>query len=253
MNLTRREVLASALGLGTLTAVSGTASADHASAKQRDTTISADSEWLSTYAPMLDLSDVPSANHPTLYGWKVANPNQDLTVGVYVTKYAQQRATWTFTSHPGDHEWILVFVDDRGEVDHTSYSMFHWLRAFELEPTVYDEDGGHHPVFRPAKKFHHLIPQDSVPDSGVLLDVSSLGDYESQSGPLFDALDSGLEKDMESGSVHHPWALAASGGQSDWWSEDGAAKYNVYLAKAWAKLGIYGADSMDPGDSEVLE
>jgi len=255
--VSRRAALKSIAQVGATGAALGTvttpAVASHADEKYRSSTITFDREWLETYSPMLDLRDVPVQNHPTLYGWKVTSNNSEIEydVGVYAAGYALQRDVWTVTSHAGDHEWVYVFVDRRtGEIDHVSYTAYHWLRGYVSNPAVYTDDGGVHPTLKVAPTYHNYIPQNGARDSSVLLDVSSLGDSESRSGPLYRWLANGMESDLATGAVHHPWNLSKSGPMDDWWSRQGFSSINFWIVRVWSLIGIKGADRADFGEAD---
>lgn len=260
----RRDVL-KALGGGlggvaTLAASSGTAAASHADTEKESTRIRHDRAWLEYYAPMLDLRHVPQTNEPDLYGWRVSSTDsgRELEVGVYAAEYAVQHGRINLTSHAGDHEWIYVFVDPAtGEVDHVSYAAYHWLRGYLTDPYIHSDGTGEHPVFRVANRYHNYIPLTSTPDSAVDLGVDSLGDSESESGPIYWWLDNGMEPALAKGAVHDPWLLARDGPLDAWWSREGAGRTNRYLVDAWATLGfgygiaIRGSDAADPGDANL--
>lgn len=261
--VTRREVI-KVLGAGTagtmsLATATGTVAASHADTKKNHATISDDTAWLENYAPMLDLRDVPRTNHPELLGWRFTSTDSDkLDVGVYAAEYAVQDDWLTLTSHAGDHEWIYVFVDpDTGEIDHVSYAFYHWLRGYELEPYVDPDTSGSHPVFRVAKTYHNYVPLTTTPDTAVQMDVSSLGDYSSRTGPLYSWMDNGMESDLARGAVHNPWVMSSDGPLDAWWSEDGSGRVNKWIVSAWASVGfgfgfgIRGAEQADPGDASI--
>lgn len=257
--VTRRTVLSrsgQALGGGAaLAASTGGAAASHAGTKPDHVTITEDTEWLTHYAPMLDLRHVPSENHPTLRGWRFTSRDDELDwdVGVYAAEYGVQDDVWTITSHAGDHEWVYVFVDPRtGEVDHVSYTAYHWLQGYVTSPNTNTEDGGEHPTLTVSPTYHNYIPSATTSESAVLLDVRSLGDPDSQTGPLYQWLDNGMETDLAEGAVHNPWNLSRTGALTDWWSREGMSRTNYWIVKVWALMGIRGADRADLGDRGSL-
>lgn len=268
--VTRRRVLSSiaggVAGLGTVGAVSGNVSAAtpdvdrFADSKPRHVTIQYDEPWLNRYSPMLDLTAVRITNRPTLRGWRVSSSEWDTEVGVYACEYAVQRDVTTLTSHAGDHEWIYVFVDpDTGDVQSTSYTAYHWLRGYVLNPSVYqDGEGGRHPRFAVAPTYHNYAPlSSSDTPNAVLLETQTLGDNGTRSGPLYSWLKNGMAEDMEPGAVHHPWNLAPDGPLDAWWSEDGSGRTNRWIVNAWAfvgftvGVGIRGSGNADLGDAQI--
>lgn len=247
---------------GSVTAVSATAAArsvdTFANAKPESVSISHDTEFLNRYRPLLDTSNVPFDNRPTLYGWKLTNRDEDVetVAAVYCCEYAVQKDVLTLTSHPGDHEWIYVFVDpDSGEVTEVSYCAYHWLRGYVLNPPVYGGEGEDHPMFRIAPTYHNYIPMTEETDSSVLFEPKSLGDYSSRSGPVYQWLENGMAEDMEPGAVHEPWLLNSSGPLDAWWRQD-TTGINMYILDAWqfaaftVGIGIAGSENASFGDAE---
>lgn len=232
---------------------------DFAAAKPDSVTITTgDSAFLNRYRPLLDTRHVPFENRPTLYGWKATNRDSgvETDVAVYACEYAVQRDRISLTSHPGDHEWIYVFVDsDSGEVTEVSYTAYHWLRGYVLNPPLWTEDGGDHPMFQIAKTYHNYIPMTEKADSSVLFDPKTLGDVETESGPLYQWLANGMAESMEPGAVHNPWLLDSDGPLDAWWSED-AGGVNQYILDAWQFLaftvgiGTAGSENSSFGDGE---
>lgn len=238
------------------------ASEAHADAKPEDASITGDdTEWLERYRPLLDTRNVPVQNLPNLRGWKVTSddPTVETDVGVYACEYAVQRDTLSLTSHAGDHEWIYVFVDsDSGEVQSTSYTAYHWLRGYVQDPPVFGGgDGGDHVQFLIAPTYHNYVPLPEPVDSSVLMDVSSLGDYESQSGPFYQWLDNGMSEDLAKGAVHNPWLLSPDGSLDAWWSREGSGRVNRWIVDVWAFLGLTlgvgwrGSDTAELGDADL--
>lgn len=254
--VSRRDVLARAgqglAGGAGILASTGVVAASHADTKPNHVTISEDTEWLDYYSPMLDLRHVPVENHPRLLGWRFSSPEHDTEVGVYCADYAVQDDVLTLTSHAGDHEWVYVFVNrTTGEVDHVAYTAYHWLQGYVLNPNIYTGDGGAHPTLMVAPTYHNYVPQSSVANSSVLLDVETLGEYETLSGPFYRWLANGMEKDLATGAVHNPWNLSSNGPMTDWWSHQGMSQVNYWIVRAWAMLGIRGADFANAGDREL--
>lgn len=233
-----------------------------ADAKPNHVDITTDSEFLNTYRPLLDLTNVRWTNYPTLRGWKVTSPERETDVAVYAAEYAVQKDVISLTSHAGDHEWIYVFTDSaNGEVRAVSYTAYHWLRGWVQNPPTATEggtvtDSGTHPMFLIAPTYHNYAPLPT-PQNGVLLDVSSLGDYSSRSGPLYQWLANGMNEDMEPGAVHNPWTLAPNGPLDAWWSETGSGRLNRWIVSAWAFIGFTvgigwrGSDHADFGGASL--
>lgn len=257
-----RALGGSVSGTGVLAAASVPASATSvdafADSKPNHVTITGeDTEFLNRYRPLLDLSGVRPSNFPTLRGWKVTSEDGDVEtdVAVYACEYAVQKDVISLTSHAGDHEWIYVFVDSQnGEVLSTSYTAYHWLRGYVQNPELYTEDGGSHPMFTVAPTYHNYIPSPAT-SNGVLRDVSSLGDYSTRSGPLYQWLQNGMAEDMEPGAVHNPWMLSPDGPLDAWWAREGSGRVNRWLVDAWAFIGFgvglnfRGSEQADLGDA----
>jgi len=265
-HLSRRQWLRK-LGLVTMVAAGTTALSEPVSAaspsvevfagtKPNSVTIDGtDTAFLERYRPYLDLSAVPRSNYPNLYGWRVSSPDHDTDVALYCTQYAIQRDVITLTSHVGDHEWIYVFVDSRnGEVRSVSYSAYHWLRGWVLPPDLYS--GSDHTMFEVAPTYHNFIPR-STKGNGKLLDVRSLGDYTTRTGPLYEWLRNGLGDMLQPGAVHNPWQLAPHGPLNTWWSKSGAGRINLTIVHVWALIGftfgigIRGSTKADLGGASI--
>lgn len=236
--VSRRDVLragAASATVGTAAAgtlvLSGVVAADHGDAKPASVTLTYDESYLRQYRPMLDITDVDTANRPTLRGWVAASTDEDTTICVYVCEYAKQEAGWMgirfdMSSHSGDHEWIYAVVDDTtGEVTEVVYTAYHWFRGRQASPTIYEDSDGPHPVFKVDGTYHHYYPVADETDA-TLLDVESLGDYESRSGALYNWLKNGMEVDLRRGAVHNPYLMVGSNGHPDWWSRDGWTSYS---------------------------
>lgn len=228
-------------------------------AKPNHVTITTDdTEFLNRYRPLLDTRHVPYQNRPTLYGWKATSPEHETDAAVYCAEYAVQKDILKLTSHAGDHEWIYVFVDSKnGEVREVSYTAYHWLRGYVLNPPVNTENGGYHPMFQIAPTYHNYVPLTSDTDNSVLFEPRPLGDYASRSGPLYQWLANGMKEDMEPGAVHNPWDLDSSGPLDAWWAREGSGQLNRYIVDAWAfvaftvGIGIRGGEQADLGDAGI--
>ncbi len=243
-----------------LAADRGAAAESHADAKPAHVSITSDAQgFLDYYRPLLDTRNVPIDNHPTLYGWKATSPEWETDVAVYCAEYAVQRDVIRLTSHAGDHEWIYVYVDSQtGEVRQTSYTAYHWLRGYIQNPPIFESsDDGKHVQFLIAPTYHNYIPLPNPVDSSVLMDVSSLGDYDTRSGPLYRWLDNGMAEDMARGAVHNPWLLDADGPLDAWWAREGSGRVNRYLVDLWAFIGLelgigwQGSENVNAGDAEL--
>lgn len=264
--VTRRQFLGrtgkTIAGTTALAATAGTAAAEYTpedyatELPNHAEVIQDDTEWLEYYRPLLDTRDVPYTNRPKLYGWRITSRDDYPDVGVYVCEYGVQSDWTSLTSHSGDHEWIYVYVDpDTGDVIEVSYTAYHWLRGYVTNPPVDTSDGGAHPMFRIAAKYHNYVPMAEATDTMVQFDPDNLGDYSSRSGPLYQWIKNGMGEDMALGAVHNPWLLDSDGPLDAWWLRDGSL--NSHLADAWAFLSfdvgiaIRGGEDADLGDREI--
>jgi len=212
-------------------------------------TLEYDQAFLESYRPRLDTTALhvqPSA----LFGWRASSPDRDQDVAIYCAGYAVQDDILRLTSHDGDHEWIYVFVDQDGTIDHVVYTAYHWLKGALTEPVVYEDADGPHPVFQVAKTYHNYIPASST-GTGRFVELKSLGHFSSESGPFFWWLDAGMESDLRHGAVVNPWTMQYPGGHPDWWDRDGLTWMNVALTSAWKTAGLRGWEQADGGDREL--
>jgi len=193
-------------------------------------TRSYDEELLEKYQPMLDLSEVDQT--PTLKSYVARSAEHDTTALVYFATYVFQDGYTIADSHVGDHEPVVLEVDEDAEEIVTAYwDGWHWFVAESRAVTSSTDAEGMHPTLEVDAK-HHYYRQTTV--EGTELGTEEWSDAEIQG-----MLDNDWPIDIRTLTV--PWSLSY---KTDWWGDDvGNYSFEAMSKRIWLALGLRGSDN----------
>lgn len=233
MKVTKRDVLKGlGAGFGLSVGVGLVRGAESAldDATPEYVTRSYDSTLLSDWQPRLKTNHLDIKPH-TAYAYVARSTEQETAALSYWHTYRGQNGWVGADSHFGDHEPVVLFVDEStDELVEARYSAYHWFAGvWDDAPT--DDEG--RPTFRAHKPYHHHIITD---DDGGSVDLGELSD-----GRLEDWLANGWEVHVP--ALARPWVML---NRSDWWADDvGPVSVERTLRRAYLAAGIGGADDAD--------
>jgi hypothetical protein len=213
--------------------------ADHESDIPETHTVYYNESQLETYRPYLDTRTL-DVQPLALHGMIVESTEHDTTVYVYWVEYTHQDGVSEWDSHYGDHEPVYVFVDERGNVEKTVYSGYHWMAARDYARNV---ENGTHPAYKVVNPWHHYV---AVPEGSQEVSVYSTTPGEV---PLKDLttsmpawMDNGLEPHVAEGVVYDPWTMES---RESWWNRNVWETRGYWFARIYYTLGWHEADLVD--------
>jgi hypothetical protein len=241
----RREFLAGAAGAAVLSATAGQAAAQSetelsAYDPPAHVTISYDEQRLKTYRPWLDLSALDSKPY-ALYGQVVESPEYEFDVLVYAARYAIQEGISDLQppltdSHFGDTEFMLVYLNDQGEVAEVVYTVYHWTadRVSGDAIPMYDGDHVSATVVNP---WHNYILRSGI--SGTFVNLRDMTD---DTDGLQSWLRNGMAANLKPGCLRDPETMLSRG---HFWKSGWDARYAELFHTLIEPLPFFDVPSSD--------
>lgn len=232
---TRRRLLAT-LGAGAVAATptisAQSTSSDLAEETPSTVTRSFDEALLTRWRPSLVIRDVAPGNLNALYSYVARDSERDLTALSYWAEYDYQSGFVGADSHFGDHEPVVVFVDESTDtLDSVHYDGYHWYRASAEPPTVPTTADGR-PKLRVQRRYHFYTQTTEL---GAKVDIKTLSDSK---------IEAWLSNDwpVYVPAMAEPWVIRD---RPSWWRDGPSTYRDRVIGQLALSTGVLGAEASD--------
>ncbi|MFC6720893.1 hypothetical protein ACFQGT_00405 [Natrialbaceae archaeon GCM10025810] len=251
----RRTFLARA-GAVTISSVALTSPASAQSVPDRPDhleNVDDDTDELEQYQPSFIASSTTRSEIEGVYGWYADSSEYDGRAYYYWVRYPTQRGilpSWvpvvgSADSHFRDHEPVVVYTDDAGDVERVIVSGYHHfvldLDSDSLELREDRADDPTHAKLRIVDHHHHYRNGADSTRDGVLPDTMAGVDLRGWLDERESWYDLGVFESSNPEAIEDPFALRDD--LDTWWA-DGSA--DAWVGRnVWVPLGLRGADETD--------
>ena len=227
----RRQFLRAVTGSAAVGGLSGRVAAASSLADETPPYVerSYDQDLLERFQPQLVLRDTDET--PTLKGYVARSSEHDTTMLSYWAVYTHQDGLTNSDSHLGDHELVVMEVDESSdEITNLYWDGYHWFVARSSTVPTETDSEGMHPKLHVNGRYHFYTTTSTA---GAELGVEEFSDSGMQG-----LIDNGWPIDVRTLAI--PWSLSST---SDWWANDvGSVSFEAAIRRVYLTLGWYGGD-----------